>query len=67
MNFEFEFKHLVLIYALLLFLVFYFKPHFFNLNIENKDLRRRKFITLVALFIILAIITYYIKLFLEFY
>ncbi len=64
---EFEFKQLVLIYAILVFLLFYIKPELFSLQIENKELRRRKFLMLVALFIILAILTYYIKIYLELY
>jgi hypothetical protein len=64
---ELEFKHLVLIYAILLFLLFFFKPQLFNLNVIDKDLRKRKFLMLVALFIILAIISYYIKIYFELY
>ncbi len=64
---ELEFKHLVLIYAILLFLLFLFKPQLFNLNIQDKDLRKRKFLMLVALFIILAILSYYIKIYFELY
>jgi hypothetical protein len=64
---ELEFKHLVLIYAILLFLLFFFKPQLFNLNIQDKDLRKRKFLMLVALFIILAILSYYIKIYFELY
>ena len=64
---ELEFKHLVLIYAILIFLLFFFKPQFFNLNIVDKETKRRKFLMLVALFIILAIISYYIKIYLELY
>ena len=33
----------------------------FKLNIEDQQMRRHKFVTLVGLFIILAIISYYIK------
>ena len=62
---EIEFKHMVLIYAILIFLLFVYKPQLFRLNLEDPNLRRRKFTTLVALFIVLAIITYYIKIFLS--
>jgi ABC-type protease/lipase transport system fused ATPase/permease subunit len=62
---EIQFKHMVLIYAVLIFALFLYKPQLFRLNIEDQNLRRRKFTTLVALFIILAIITYYIKIFLS--
>jgi hypothetical protein len=64
---ELEFKHLVLIYAILIFLLFFFKPQFFNLNIMDKETKRRKFLMLVALFIILAILSYYIKIYMEYY
>ncbi len=64
---ELEFKHLVLIYSILIALLFLFKPQIFKLNIEDQQLRRHKFITLVGLFIVLAIISYYIKLYLEYY
>ncbi len=62
---EIQFKHMVLIYAVLIFALFLYKPQLFRLNIEDQNLRKRKFTTLVALFIILAIITYYIKIFLS--
>jgi hypothetical protein len=67
-----EFKQLVLIYAILVFLLFYIKPEIFSLHCganqsENRALRRRKFLMLVALFIILAILTYYIKIYIELY
>lgn len=62
---EIQFKHMVLIYAVMIFLLFLYKPQLFRLNIEDQNLRRRKFTTLVALFIVLAIITYYIKIFLS--
>ncbi len=64
---ELEFKHLVLIYSILIALLFLFKPQIFKLNIEDQQMRRHKFITLVGLFIVLAIISYYIKLYLEYY
>ncbi len=64
---ELEFKHLVLIYSILIALLFLFKPQIFKLNIEDQQMRRHKFVTLVGLFIILAIISYYIKLYVEYY
>ncbi len=63
---ELEFKHLVLLYALLIFLLFFFKPHLFQMGDDGKE-RQRKFIMLAALFIIVAIITYYIKIYMEYY
>ncbi len=65
---ELEFKHLVLIYSILIALIFLFKPQLFKLNNnDNMDMKRRKFVVLAALFIVLAIIAYYIKLYLEYY
>ncbi len=64
---ELEFKHLVLIYSVLIALIFFFKPQLFKLNIQDESLRRHKFVTLVGLFIVLAIIAYYIKIYVEYY
>jgi hypothetical protein len=65
---ELEFKHLVLIYSILIALIFLFKPQLFKLNNnDNMDMKRHKFVVLAALFIVLAIIAYYIKLYLEYY
>ncbi len=64
---ELQFKHLVLIYSILIFLLFLFKPRLFNLHIDDKKTRRHKFLLLVGLFILLAIISYYIKIFVESY
>ncbi len=64
---ELEFKHLVLIYSILIALLFLFKPQIFKLNIEDHQMRRHKFVTLVGLFIVLAIISYYIKVYVEYY
>ncbi len=64
---ELEFKHLVLIYSILIALLFLCKSQIFKLNIEDQQMRRHKFVTLVGLFVVLAIIAYYIKLYVEYY
>ena len=65
---ELEFKHLVLIYSVLIAFIFLWKPQIFKLsNNDNQEMRRHKFITLVGLFVVLAIISYYIKIYLEYY
>jgi hypothetical protein len=65
---ELEFKHLVLIYSILIALIFLWKPQIFKLsNNDNQEMRRHKFVTLVGLFVVLAIISYYIKIYLEYY
>ena len=65
---ELEFKHLVLIYSIFIALIFLWKPQIFKLsNSDNQEMRRHKFITLVGLFIVIAIISYYIKIYLEYY
>lgn len=65
---ELEFKHLVLIYSIFIALIFLWKPQIFKLsNNDNPEMRRHKFVTLVGLFVVLAIISYYIKIYLEYY
>ncbi len=65
---ELEFKHLVLIYSILIALIFLWKPQIFKLsNNDNSEMKRHKFVTLVGLFVVLAIISYYIKIYLEYY
>ncbi len=65
---ELEFKHLVLIYSILIAFIFLWKPQIFKLsNNDNQEMRKHKFVTLVGLFVVLAIISYYIKIYLEYY
>ena len=65
---ELEFKHLVLIYSILIAFIFLWKPQIFKLsNSDNQEMRRHKFVTLVGLFVVLAIIAYYIKIYFEYY
>jgi Ca2+/Na+ antiporter len=62
---ELEFKQMVLIYVILIFVIFLWKPRLFDLKEERT--KRKKFLMLMALFIILAVITYYLKIYAELY
>ena len=57
-------KYTIFIYLILLFLIFIFRPKIFILNEENK---KRKIIYLTFLILILAIISFYIKVLYEWF
>ena len=59
---EIDIKYSILFYLIVLYLLYLWKPHLFKLDTEQ---RRRKFILLMALVIIIAIISIYIKIFFE--
>lgn len=59
---EFDIKYSIFFYLIILLLLYLWKPSIFNLNTENK---RRKYILLLSLVIIIAIICMYIKIFFE--
>jgi hypothetical protein len=59
---EFDIKYSIFFYLIILLLIYLWKPSIFNLNTENK---RRKYILLLSLIIIVAIICMYIKIFFE--
>ena len=59
---EFDIKYSIFFYLIILLLLYLWKPTIFNLNTENK---RRKYILLLSLVIIIAIICMYIKIFFE--
>jgi hypothetical protein len=59
---EFDIKYSIFFYLIILLLIYLWKPDIFNLNTENK---RRKYILLLSLIIIVAIICMYIKIFFE--
>ena len=59
---EFDIKYSIFFYLIILLLIYLWKPQIFNLNTENK---RRKYILLLSLIIIVAIICMYIKIFFE--
>ena len=57
-------KYIIVIYLFLLILLYILKPHIFDLNVENK---KRKFLYLVFLVIILSIISFYSKVIIEYF
>ena len=59
---EFDIKYSIFFYLIILLLLYLWKPSIFELNTENK---RRKYILLLSLVIIIAIICMYIKIFFE--
>jgi hypothetical protein len=59
---EFDIKYSIFFYLIILLLIYLWKPQIFNLNSENK---RRKYILLLSLIIIVSIISMYIKIFFE--
>lgn len=59
---EFDIKYSIFFYLIILLLIYLWKPSIFELNTENK---RRKYILLLSLVIIIAIICMYIKIFFE--
>jgi uncharacterized membrane protein len=59
---DFDIKYSIFFYLIILLLIYLWKPEIFNLNTENK---RRKYILLLSLIIIVAIICMYIKIFFE--
>lgn len=59
---EFDIKYSIFFYLIILLLIYLWKPSIFELNTENK---RRKYILLLSLIIIVAIICMYIKIFFE--
>jgi len=59
---DFDIKYSIFFYLIILLLIYLWKPQIFNLDTENK---RRKYILLLSLIIIVAIICMYIKIFFE--
>jgi len=59
---DFDIKYSIFFYLIILLLIYLWKPEIFNLDTENK---RRKYILLLSLIIIVAIICMYIKIFFE--
>ena len=51
-------KYVILLYFFIIFVLFYSKPSLFHLSESNK---KRKLIYLISLFIIIAIICFYLK------
>jgi hypothetical protein len=57
-------KYIILIYLIILSILFFAKPNIFKLNSKNK---RRKMIYLISLIIIISIICFYFKVFIDWY
>lgn len=57
-------KHTIFIYLILILLIFCLKPNVFNLDVENK---KRKFLYLIFLIIIISIISFYTKVLFEWF
>ena len=57
-------KYVILFYLILMALLFSLKPHIFDLNVDKK---KRKFMYLIFLVIIIAIISFYIKILFEYF
>ena len=60
----FELKYTILIYIIIISLIFYFKPNIFKLNKHNK---KRKIIYLASLIIIISIICFYFKIYIDWF
>ena len=58
---------MVLIYSILIVGIFLWKPHLFHLKHIDDRMKRKKLLMLTALFMVVAILTYYIKIYLEMY
>jgi Kef-type K+ transport system membrane component KefB len=54
-----ELKYIIFMYIFILILLYIWKPHIFNLNDENS--RKKKILYLFSLIIIIAIISFYVK------
>ncbi len=59
-----EIKYIILIYIIIISLLFYFKPKLFKINKYN---RKRKMIYLISLTIIISIICFYLKVYMDWF
>jgi hypothetical protein len=57
-------KYIIFIYLIFILLIFLIKPQILNLNVQNK---KRKILYLTSLIIIIAIISFYIKILVEYF
>lgn len=55
-------KYVILLYFLILFGLYLNKPSLFQMDEQNK---KRKLIYLIALFVVIAILSFYIKIIIE--
>jgi len=59
-----DLKYTIFIYLILILFIYFWKPDIFNLNIEDK---KRKLLYLIFLIIIIAIISFYLKILSEWF
>ena len=61
---HFNLKYTIFTYFIILFLIYIWKPHIFIVNIEDK---KKKILYLIFLVIIIAIISFYLKVLMEYF
>ena len=61
---DFNLKYTIFMYLIILFFLFMWKPNLFMINIENK---KRKLLYLTFLVVIIAIISFYFKVLMEWF
>ena len=59
-----DLKYTIFIYLIFILFIYFWKPDIFNLNIDDK---KRKLLYLIFLIIIIAIISFYIKILSEWF
>jgi hypothetical protein len=57
-------RYIILLYFILLFIIFLWKPNIFMLNTDNK---KRKLLYLISLIIIISIVCFYVKVLYEWF
>jgi hypothetical protein len=61
---DFNLKYTIFMYLIILFFLFMWKPNLFMINVENK---KRKLLYLMFLIVIIAIISFYFKVLMEWF
>lgn len=61
---DFNLKYTIFMYLIILFFLFMWKPNLFIINVENK---KRKLLYLMFLIVIIAIISFYFKVLMEWF
>lgn len=61
---KFNLKYIIFLYLIFIFLIFFWKPQIFSLNVDNK---KQKTLYLIFLIVILAIISFYVKVLMEWF
>jgi hypothetical protein len=57
-------RYIILLYFIILFIIFLWKPNIFMLNTDNK---KRKLLYLISLIIIISIVCFYVKVLYEWF